>query len=110
MENIPRERRHEHRIRPSENPDDSEERQNGEDAPVTPNVTKSFESLAERARFTLDRRVFRQPHQEESGNDGDEAEAIEQEAHGNSDLRHEKPGDRRTNNAGAVERGTVERD
>ena len=77
---------------------------------MTPNVTKSFQRLADRARFTLDRRVFRQPHHEESGDDGDEAEAIEQEAHGDADLRHEEPGDRRTDNAGAVEGGTVERD
>ena len=55
MQDVLGERGHEHGIGPAENSDDGEERKNGEDAPMTPNVTKPFQSLADRARLALDR-------------------------------------------------------
>lgn len=111
VQNVLGKRGDEHRIRPAENSDHGEERKNGEDAPVAPDITKAFQGLADRARVALDLRLpFRQPHQEEPADDGDEAEAIEQETHGDADLRHEETGNRRADDAGAVERGTVERD
>src|SRR5664279_329933 len=105
MQNITREGRHEHRIRPPENSNDGEKGKDGEDTPVIPNVTKSLQRLADRARFALARCVFRQPHQEKSGDDGEKGEAVEQETRGNAGLGYEKTGDRRADEAGAVEGG-----
>ena len=78
---------------------------------MSPNVTEAFQGLADRTGVAFNvRLLFRQPHHEESGDDGEKAKAIDEKARWDTDRRHEQAGDRRTDDTGAVESGAVEGD
>src|SRR4029079_16675318 len=103
MENVAREGWHQDRVRPAENSDDREESENGPDANMIPDVANSFERLRERPPARGARNMRRQPHHEETGEDSEEAGAIDEKAERDPNLGHQETSDRGTNDASAVE-------
>ena len=93
MQDIVRERRHEHRVGPAENSDDSEERKNRQRPRMIPNVTKSFQRLTDGAVFARRGACFGNRIINRPADDGDEADAIEKETHRDADFCHEHTGD-----------------
>ena len=111
MKNVVGERGQQHGIRPAENSDNGEEGENSEDPAVRRNVAEAFERLSNGTAAAGDLRLFfRQPHQKQSGDDGDEADAVTKKTERDAEMRHEKPGDGRADDAGAVGCRAVERD
>src|SRR5436190_8116484 len=103
MENVARKGRHQDRIRPAKNSDDREQGEDGPDPDMIPNVAKTFERLGERSAAPGSGNMWRQSHHEKTGENSEEAGAVDKKAERNPNLSHQETSDGGTDDARAVE-------